>query len=159
MLRAAQAHQMPISYGPAMRPRGLAALLCACLALSACGAGGFSLEKAEVDKSLYTSNVPAAATPYDANRYSDEATIRNAVTSADIETLGGAPLPWANADTGARGQITALAETKQAGTLCRRFTATRESFDGVRLFRGQACMVGAGAWRMQSFEAASGISS
>lgn len=142
-----------------MRPHGLAALLCACIVLSACGAGGFSLEKAEVDKSLYTSNVPVAAAPYDADRHSDEATIRNAVTSADIETLAGAPLAWANAGTGARGQITGIAESKGEGTLCRRFNATRESFDGVRLYRGQTCMVGSGAWRMQSFEAASGISS
>lgn len=160
MSRAAQAHQMPISYGPAIRPSVWAGLLCAFFVLSGCGAGGFILEKAEVDRSLYTSNVPAGdGTPYDAARHSDETTIRNAATSADLETLAGAPLPWANADTGARGQITGLVETKDNGTICRRFDVTREAFDGVRLFRGQACMAGAGAWRMQSFEAASGISS
>lgn len=125
--------------------------------LSACGAGGFTLQKAEVDRSLYTSSTsastPASEKPFDADRLSDEATIRNAVTSADLETLAGAPLPWANAGTGARGQITAIAENKNGGTLCRRFSATRETFDGVVMFKGEACMVGSGAWRIQSFEA------
>lgn len=121
--------------------------------LSACGAGGFSLEKAEVDRTFYTSNVSAPRTPVEAERLSDEATIRNAVTSADLETLSGRPLPWANADTGSRGQISDVAEIKGKGTLCRRFSASRESFDGVGMFKGEACMVSAGIWRMQSFEA------
>jgi hypothetical protein len=86
-------------------------------------------------------------------RQSDEATIRNAVTSADIETLAGAPLPWANAETGARGQITGLSEVKGKGTLCRSFSATRESFDGIGMYKGEACMVASGAWRMRNFEA------
>ncbi len=159
MSRAAQAQQRSFFDGPG-RCWLIAALLGASVLLSACGAGGFSLQKAEVDRSLYTSNVPAAQKPFDAERLSDEVTIRNAVTSADIETLGGAPLPWANAGTGARGQISAIAERKQAGVLCRSFSATRESFDGVALFKGTACLIGAGAWRMESFEpAASGISS
>ena len=128
-------------------------MLCACVLLSACGSGGFSLEKAEVDRTFYTSNVPAPRTAVEVERLSDEATIRNAVTSADIETLAGAPLPWANAETGARGQVTAIVETKGKGTLCRSFSATRESFDGVGMYKGEACMVAAGAWRMLSFEA------
>lgn len=153
MLRAAQADQLSILRGAALRPGALAALSCLCALLAGCGAGGFSLAKAEVDKSLYTNSAPVAAKPFDADRLSDETTIRNAVTSADLETLSGQPLPWANAGTGARGQITAIAERKQAGTLCRRFSATRENFDGVLMFRGETCMVGSGAWRMQDFEA------
>ena len=121
--------------------------------LSACGSGGFSLQKAEVDRTFYTSHVDAPRTSSEVERLSDEATIRNAVTSADIETLNGAPLPWANAETGARGQVTGIAELKGKGTLCRSFSATRENFDGVAMFRGEACMVASGAWRMQSFEA------
>lgn len=120
--------------------------------LSACGSGGFSLEKAEVDRSFYTSNVDAARSSVEMERLSDEATIRNAVTSADIEQLAGAPLPWANAETGARGQITGIAEAKGKGTLCRTFSTSRESFDGVSMFRGEACMVASGAWRMVRFE-------
>ncbi|MEW9834523.1 RT0821/Lpp0805 family surface protein [Mesorhizobium marinum] len=152
MSRAAQAVQPWISGGPGQGAR-LAALFCACMALSACGAGGFSLAKADVDRSLYTSNVPATRTPADAERLSDEATIRNAVTSADIEALGGAPLPWANADTGSRGQIADIVEKKGEGKLCRQFSATRESFDGVAMLRGEACMVSAGIWRIERFKA------
>ena len=129
-----------------------AALVCASALLSACGAGGFSLEKAEVDRTFYTSSVQAPRSSLEAERQSDEATIRNAVTSADVESLGGGPLSWANADTGARGQVTGISEIKGKGTLCRSFSASRESFDGVGMYRGEACMVAAGVWRMQRFE-------
>ncbi len=130
-----------------------AAILAAALPLAACGAGGFSLEKAEVDRSIVTSSAPEATSPLDQDRASDQATIRNAVSSADIERLGGQAVPWANSDTGSRGSITELAEVKDKGQLCRRFTASRESFDGVSLYRGQVCLAGAGAWRMQEFKA------
>jgi hypothetical protein len=115
------------------------------------------MQKAEVDRSFYTSEVPAPRTSVEAERQSDEATIRNAVTSADIESFGGAPLPWANADTGARGQISGISEIRGKGTLCRSFSASRESFDGVGMYKGEACMVAAGVWRLQSFEALSPI--
>jgi hypothetical protein len=151
--RAAQADQPSIFGGPGLGACSLTALLCASTLLSACGSGGFSLEKAEVDRTFYTSNTSAPRTSVEVERLSDEATIRNAVTSADIETLAGAPLPWANAETGARGQVTAIVETKGKGTLCRSFSATRESFDGVGMYKGEACMVASGAWRMQGFEA------
>lgn len=153
MSRAAQADQPSIFAGPGLRVVRHAVLLGVCALVSACGAGGFSLQKAEVDRSLYTSSSPAADKPFDADKLSDESTIRNAVTSADLETLAGSPLPWANAGTGARGQITAIAESKASGALCRRFSATREKFDGIAMYRGETCMAGAGAWRMQSFEA------
>ncbi len=141
-----------------MAVRRVMGVLAACGLLAACGAGGFSLKKAEVDRSLYTSNVPAAAKTFDAERFSDEATIRNAVTSADLKTLGGGPLAWANADTGARGEISGISEFKNKGALCRRFNATRESFDGIAMFDGEACMVGAGSWHMERFQG-TGISS
>ncbi len=153
MSRAAQADQPSIFAGPGLRALGAATLGCACALLSGCGSGGFSLEKAEVDRTFYTSNVSAPRTSVEADRQSDEATIRNAVTSADIETLAGAPLPGANAETGARGPGTGIAEIKGKGPLCRSFSATRESFDGVGMYKGEACMVAAGAWRMLSFEA------
>lgn len=112
------------------------------------------LADAEVDNTLHTSAVPAGSQrSVDRARISDEATIRNAVSAADIESLRGAPLAWANSVTGARGVISGLAEQKDSGLLCRDFTTTRESFDGVALFRGEACTAGAGAWRLQKFEA------
>jgi surface antigen len=130
-----------------------AAIVLVALPLTACGAGGFSLEQAEVDRTILTSSTPASALPIDQDRASDQATIRNAVSSADIQELGGQAVPWANSDTGSRGSITELAESRDNGQLCRRFTASRESFDGVALFKGEVCLAGAGAWRMPDFKA------
>lgn len=123
--------------------------------LGGCAAGGFSLEKAAVDPSLITGTVPAhAEASVDPERRSDEATIRNAVSSVDLETLGGASVQWANAATGSRGAINNLVEHRQNGSLCRKFTASRESFDGVGLYNGEVCMAGPGAWRLLAFQPA-----
>ncbi|UVK38290.1 hypothetical protein LHFGNBLO_005439 [Mesorhizobium sp. AR10] len=130
-----------------------AAIVAAALPLAACGAGGFSLEKAEVDRSILTSTAPDPTAPLDQDRASDQTTIRNAVSSADIEQLAGQAVPWANSGTGSRGSITELVELKDNGQTCRRFTASRESFDGVALFKGEVCLAGAGAWRVQDFKA------
>ncbi|MER8950545.1 RT0821/Lpp0805 family surface protein [Mesorhizobium sp. M0959] len=123
------------------------------LPLAACGGGGFSLEQAEVDRSVLTSSTPASVTPLDQDRASDQATIRNAVSSADVEQLAGQAVPWANADTGSRGSITELAEFRANGETCRRFAASRESFDGVALFKGEICLAGGSIWRIQDFKA------
>ena len=151
MSRAAQALLcMPPAGSRASWPK-IAALLAVVAVLPAC-AGGFSLKQAEVDRSLYTSAIPGdAGQPADASRISDEVTIRNAVSSADLESLGAGPLAWANSETGARGSITGLTEYKNGSLLCRRFTTTRESFDGVLLFRGETCMAESGDWRTHSF--------
>ncbi len=131
-----------------------AALLTLALSLAACGAGGFSLEKADVDRSIVTSSTPySPAAPTAADQDSDQTTIGNAVSSADIKELGGQAVPWANAGTGSRGAITELVELKDGGLTCRRFSATRESFDGVALYKGELCLAGAGGWRMQEFKA------
>ncbi len=126
--------------------------LLAAAQLAACGVGGFSLEKAEVDHSILTSATPAAETA-DPNFTADQATIRNAVSSADLESLGGKAIPWANPGTGSRGSINELAETRDTGILCRRFSASRESFDGVAMFYGRACLISEGAWRLDEFKA------
>ena len=108
----------------------------------------------ETDPTILTGAIgDTPSTSTSAEQLSDEATIRNAVSSADVESLKGAPIPWANADTGARGAISNLVEDKSAGVLCRRFVTSRESFDGVALYNGQVCMVAPGAWRMERFGA------
>ena len=137
------------------RPRSVFASACAlaaALALCGCGAGGFSLEKAEVDRSLLTASVSGDAPADDAGMTADQATIRNAVSSVDIEEQAGKPLAWANPETGTRGTITGLAQSKRAGRLCRSFSGSRESFDGVSMFRGEACMAGADLWRIEDFK-------
>ncbi|MGO4839694.1 RT0821/Lpp0805 family surface protein, partial [Rhizobiaceae sp. 2RAB30] len=82
---------------------------------------------------------------------SDQVTIRNAVSSADLDALGATGLAWANTDTGSRGAITQLTQYDRKGLLCRKFKASRESFDGVRLYAGDACRAGDGSWRMLEF--------
>lgn len=129
---------------------------CLLLLLAGCGAGGFSLEKAEVDRSIITGSVASTATAdaTDASLASDQTTIGNAASSADLQGLAGQSVPWANAQTGSRGTITALAEIGDASNgRCRRFDVSRESYDGVAMYRGSICMTGAGAWQMQDFKA------
>jgi surface antigen len=148
LLRGAQASR--ITRGA--RLTGIVFPVLTLIALSGCAAGGFGLDKANVDPSITTGDVGGADASNPEQR-SDEATIRNAVSAADLELLkAGSPLPWANADTGSRGAIDSLVEEKQGQQLCRTFTASRESFDGVSLYKGQACMVAPGAWQMQEFE-------
>ena len=127
--------------------------LAAVLALSGCGAAGFSIESA-IDRSVETSSVnpsPTAASG-DASGLSDETTIRNAVSSAIVDEIGEDGIGWANARTGSRGSIRDVRESRRSDGLCRSFTASRESFDGVHLHRGVTCLNGAGLWVMKSFE-------
>lgn len=125
-------------------------MLVVSLLLAGCGAGGASLDAVATDPTL-TSSV--SSTPVDAIQTSDATTIRNAVSAIDVGGLEGKPLPWANADTGSRGAITELAEYNDNGTLCRRFLASRESYDGVGLFRGETCTAGSGLWKVPSLKA------
>lgn len=135
------------------KPARNAILACLAVApLTAC-AGGFDLDKAGVDNTLTTGSVPADGRPQpDAIQISDEATIRNAVSSADLAAVSEGGLPWANVDTGSRGAITNLVEYDNKGLLCRKFSVSRESFNGVRLYAGDACRAGDGSWRMLAFD-------
>lgn len=121
--------------------------------LAGCAAGGFSLKQAEVDPTIITGSVAPSSEPIEAPQLSDQATIRNAVSAADMAAASHAPLAWANAETGSRGTISGLVEQQEDGRLCRSFTTSRESFDGVSLYTGTACMVAPGAWRMETFGA------
>ena len=110
--------------------------------------------EAAVDRTVVTGSVPdQSAADEDPARAADIATIRDAVSSADVEAVKGATLAWANVDTGSRGGISGLTEYTDKGTVCRRFEASRESFDGVTMFKGDACAAGQGAWRMRAFDA------
>ncbi len=132
----------------------MAAMLVAVAALSACGAGGFKLSKVDADRSIVTSSVPASEGGQpDRTRVSDETTIRNAVSSASVQEVAARPLAWTNAETESRGAITALRETRENGRICRSFMASRESYDGVQLYSGEACAAGDGLWLMRSFRA------
>jgi surface antigen len=120
--------------------------------LSGCAMTGNSMDKAAADPSLVTNSVPQ--TPSSSpEQISDQATIRNAVSSANLGVLGPQPLSWANQDTGSSGTVSEIAEAKEDGQLCRKFKTSRESFEGIALFAGKACLADDGEWAMSSFGA------
>lgn len=124
-----------------------------CAALAGCG-GGMGLRQIEADKSILTSSVaPDPGLAGDSQSISDQMTIRNAVSSANVEELGGQALSWANADTQSRGAIFELKEVREKALLCRKFRTSRESFEGVALYAGETCLGRDGAWYMRSFKA------
>ncbi len=129
-----------------MRPLVLLCLL----PLAACASGGVDMSKVAVDDTLKTSATGSSTVP-DQTSVADSVTIRNAVSAADIEVLNGAPLAWANPDTGSRGTVTGLAETRGVGVLCRTFTTTRESYHGIGLYKGETCLGDQGAWHIRDF--------
>lgn len=118
------------------------------LPLTGCMAGGLGLFGDEkVDRSIATGTVAGSHV----NGSSDEMTVQNAVSSADLSKLGSDPLPWANASTGSAGVVTAIREQKQGGFVCRDFSTTRHSYEGIAYFSGKTCAVGPG-WRLMSFD-------
>lgn len=133
---------------------GQAGRLCALLvaALSLHGCGSFSLSKAEADRSILTGAVPSAAPGADPRKTSDQNTIRNAVSSANLAELAGGAIPWANVETDSQGAIFDIVESGSRSEPCRRFKATRESFSGVSMYQGEACMTRAGAWYLRGFK-------
>lgn len=102
----------------------------------------------KVDRSLSTASVP---NQQNTQTVSDDATIRNAVTSADLAKISDSPLPWANAATGSAGVVTAIREDRSTGFVCRNFNTTRHSFEGIASYSGQACLSETGEWLMTSF--------
>lgn len=137
---------------PAIRGAGAVAFMLLGLLTAGCttsmlGIGGAK----EIDQGLVTSTVASAQPAQDAEAQSDALTVRNAISAADLSTLDGAPLAWANADTGSRGAISSVTEDNQQGQVCRKFTTTRERFDGISLYQGRACMVAPGTWQMTAF--------
>jgi hypothetical protein len=133
-----------------------ATMTIACVALFALGgcvgSSMDALSAAKVDRSLSTGTVPTA--PVTTDSISDEATVRNAVTSADLAKLNGQPVPWANTSTGSAGVIDTIVENSQAGQVCRQFRTTRHSYEGIANYFGRTCLVGAGEWQLLSFQQA-----
>ena len=124
------------------------------LMLPGCASGGLDMLGVGTDKALETGSVANSTTgaqKADNEVWSDEMTIRNAVSSANLNELGDQPLSWANADTGSQGAITKIREIERKGLRCRVFQASRESFEGVSLFSGEACLQGNGLWLMREF--------
>ncbi|KQV32401.1 hypothetical protein ASC97_02065 [Rhizobium sp. Root1203] len=123
----------------------------AMLFLSGCVSSGLDMFSSnKVDRSVATGTVPQPVPTSDS--ISDEMTVGNAVTSADIQRLEGRPLPWANASTGSAGVIDTIVENTDTGQVCRQFRTTRHSYVGISKFYGKTCLVGGGNWQLLSFQ-------
>ncbi|NMG38860.1 hypothetical protein GRZ55_06335 [Chelativorans sp. ZYF759] len=121
------------------------------LACAGCSARGITLDTIAQDRSIITGSTGTQARP-DEQVVADEATVRNAVTSADLESLPvGGMLAWNNSRTGSRGRVTEIEEYRESGRPCRRFQTTRESFDGISLYSGEACLLSGSEWTLLYF--------
>nr|WP_147179139.1 RT0821/Lpp0805 family surface protein [Ciceribacter naphthalenivorans] len=123
-------------------------VLAVTLPVSGCFGGGMDLFGSDVDRSISTNTVSPKKTE---EGRSDELTVQNAVSSADLSRTGSA-LPWANASTGSAGVVTAIEEQKANGVVCRNFSTTRHSYEGIAYFSGKTCTTGAGQWQLMSFD-------
>jgi hypothetical protein len=140
------------------RPHGrgnvaVALMLGLVLAAAGCTSRSPSLNSLGFD-SIKTGSVAGKAVAPDAERMSDETTIRNAVSSANLDGVSNGRLTWANSQTGSRGEVFGVVEYMDETRLCRRFGVSRESFQGISLYRGEVCMSIAGEWWVRTFESA-----
>lgn len=125
------------------------------LPLSGCVISGSGMEEM-VDRSIVThsitrdSGAAGAAPAIEPDQTSDQNTVRNAVSAADLAAAAGS-MPWANADTGASGVITAIQEVRAGDVICRQFRTSRQRYDGVALYDGEACTKGRGEWTLTRF--------
>lgn len=101
------------------------------------------------DRSLSTGSVNA---PRQNTPMSDDVTVRNAVSSADLTRLKDDTLPWANAATGSAGVVSKISENNKDGITCRDFSTTRHSYNGIANYYGQTCRNSTGQWLMTRFD-------
>lgn len=120
------------------------------LLLAGCG-GGYSMSKAADENAGVTTASVAAPAP-DTQMVSDQSTIRNAVSQADLSTMDRTGMSWTNDETGSRGSISSISEYAESGATCRKFVVSRESYSGVNLYDGDACLVNGRDWKLRAFK-------
>lgn len=103
----------------------------------------------KIDRSISTGTV--AGPQHTGAALSDETTVRNAVSSVDLAKLGTSSVPWANTTTGSAGVVSQIREARAGGHVCRDFTTTRHSYEGIAMFSGQTCLTGSGDWMLTAF--------
>lgn len=137
-----------------MQPIKVSFLLCLTISLlSGCVISGGGMEEM-VDRQAVTQSITASTDvtpPVAPVEASDQNTVRNAVSAADLDAAAANPMSWANADTGASGVITAIKEVRAGDMICRQFRTSRQRFDGVALYDGEACTKGQGEWTLTQF--------
>ncbi|WP_424550298.1 RT0821/Lpp0805 family surface protein [Shinella sp.] len=128
---------------------GIAAAMICGAVLSGCMSGLDMFSDSNVDKTVRTNTVTNGNT----ERLTDEITVRNAVSSADILRTGGSPIPWANSASGSAGVISSIAENHDNnGRTCRDFVTTKHSYQGIANFSGRTCLGNSGEWLLLAFD-------
>ena len=124
------------------------------LVLGACAARGPDWNGVAVDP-MTTSAVPVQASAQsDIYELSDSKVIREALAALPEGQSISEAIGWSNARTGSLGDIQSVEERNDEGVLCRTFTTSRETFEGVSLYYGESCRSPSGAWWMRRFEPA-----
>lgn len=129
------------------RIAGAATLGLCVVGLSGCMGNGIGLGDAAGVDSVRTGSVPAPASP----AMVDAAAVQTAVSTADVTEVTQNPIPWANAQSGSAGVISSIEEQTVGAMVCRRFTTTRHSYQGIAKFDGNTCRTGDGDWTLTSF--------
>ncbi len=131
---------------PVNRVSKQAAVLLACLAVSACSVSS-TLDQSNTQDTIVTSSVtkPAKTEGIDST---DAELIKSVV--ADAEQVQ--PLAWQNPDTGNKGTITAIdAFVGSHGQQCKKFQTTVDTFMGISLYNGETCELRKGFWVLSWF--------
>jgi len=116
----------------------------AAAALSGCAIGG-GKAVAGLDNIMTASISNNAAAP----AVDGEIAADSPIVLARLSSLNGAAGgDWRNSDSGSRGTLSAYAAEPRRGRLCRRFETTRQSYDGISLYQGEACKAQAGPWQL-----------
>ena len=133
-----------------MRQYKTVLILALTVGLGGCVVAGPNVEDAmSVDPTTTGSITPAPKT-VDGDVVSDQRIVRNAVSAADIDQ-GSSRFAWSNPETGSSGVITTLNQERDGDNICRSFQTSRQRFDGIALYQGRACSIGAGEWALIDF--------
>ncbi|SEK67268.1 RT0821/Lpp0805 family surface protein [Xaviernesmea oryzae] len=129
----------------------LSVMLGMSLALTGCFGTGADLARS-VDTSLSTGAIPPKVASAD---MADAVTVKDVVTQANPSVNPETPIPWANSASGSAGVIERVEERREGTRVCRSFTTTRHSYQGIAKFDGDTCLDGNGIWIVRSFAARS----
>ncbi|SFQ72502.1 outer membrane surface antigen [Nitratireductor indicus] len=121
--------------------------------LAACSVSAIVPGQKEIDRTAVTGSIPEDVTslprPGPASGGDEEAlavALGGQLAAGSLST----PFPWQSVDGERRGTVTFLAGEGEDG--CRGLITTRESFDGVALYRGRLCLDDHAGWQVRSFE-------
>lgn len=126
---------------------GLALLLAACV-----GPGrGLETTARSIDRELTTGTIAPQKPAFPQNMAEDIPFMLSALTNVAEGGSSAQSLKWENVETGARGVLTASIATSETPS-CRAVSTTRESFEGISLYQGEACRLPSGSWFLKHLE-------